>query len=618
MHTLRNHSLLAATILMAFAGVTSASAATLSVGPGKTYAKPCAAIAVAKDGDVIEITGNTTYSGDACSINRHNLTIRGVNGRPKIDAAGKNAADKGIWVVNGNNLTVDNVEMYGAKVMDGNGAAFRLQGAGFTLRNSFIHDNENGILANANLNSDILIEYTEFGHNGRGDGQTHNLYIGHVKSLTFRYSYSHDANVGHNLKSRADTNMIAYSRFSSTPPGETGSTATGQPSYEIDLPNAGTSYIIGNVIVQPAANQNPAIVAYGEEGAINAGSDLYVINNTILNEYGDGTFLFVSGKVPTPAVIQNNIFGGIGTLSSQASSIVKNNYRSVSPGFVDRAKWDLHPTASALVINAGTDPGKSAKGVSLTPVAQYKATASGEARPVAGQLDIGAYEVTGDAANTTAVTWTACGNEGSTCSFSGTREVRFGANGIYTSKVVTGSTACTSAVFGDPIRGVAKTCSYSSALSTVTATAATGPSWIPCSGEGGTCVFSGTREVRYGAGTSFSTKTFTGSIYCANSVFGDPAKGQLKTCSYSSNTIATSGTSGTTTPAPAPTAPATNDTAWTACAAEGGTCSITGTHQVRYGANGYYVTKTVTGPVACTNAVFGDPAYRIAKSCSYK
>jgi hypothetical protein len=613
MHTLRNHSLLAATVLMAFAGVTSASAATLSVGPGKTYAKACAAIAAAKDGDVIEITGNTTYSGDVCSINRNNLTIRGVNGRPKIDAAGKNAADKGIWVVNGNNLTVENVEMYGAKVMDGNGAAFRLQGAGFTLRNAFIHDNENGILSNANANSDILIEYSEFGHNGRGDGQTHNLYIGHVKSLTFRYSYSHDADVGHNLKSRADTNMIAYSRFSSTPPGETGSTASGQPSYEIDLPNAGTSYIIGNIIEQPAANQNPTIVAYGEEGATNAGSDLYVINNTFLNDYGDGLFVFVSGNVKTPALIQNNIFGGIGTLTSQASAIQKSNYRSVAPGFVDRAKWDLHPTASALVINAATDPGKSAKGVSLAPVAQYKATASGEARPVAGLLDIGAFEVTGDAANAAPVTWTACGNEGATCTFSGTREVRFGANGIYTSKVVTGSTACTSAVFGDPIKGVAKTCSYSSALSTATTATGTGPAWVPCAGEGGTCVFTGTREVRYGAGTSFVTKTFTGSVVCANTAFGDPAKGQLKTCSYSSNTITPTGI--VTISA---TAPSTSDAGWTPCAAEGGTCTVSGTRQVRYGANGYYVTKTVTGSVACTNAVFGDPAYKLVKSCSYK
>jgi hypothetical protein len=600
--------------MMAFAGVTSASAATLSVGPGKTYAKPCAAIAVAKDGDVIEITGNTTYSGDVCSINRNNLTIRGVNGRPKIDAAGKNAADKGIWVVNGNNLTVDNVEMYGAKVLDANGAAFRLQGTNFTLRNSFIHDNENGILANPNTNSDILIEYSEFGHNGNGTGQTHNLYIGHVKSLTFRYSYSHDADVGHNLKSRANTNMIAYSRFSSTPWGQTGSTASGQPSYEIDLPNAGTSYIIGNIIEQPAANQNANIVAYGEEGASNIGSDLYVINNTFLNDFNDGVFLFVSGKVPTPAVIQNNIFGGIGTLTTQASAILKTNYRSVAPGFVNRANWDLHPTASALVINAGSDPGKSASGVSLTPVAQYKANASGEARPVIGQLDIGAYEATGDAANAAAVTWTACGNEGATCSFSGTREVRFGANGLYTSKVIAGSTPCTSAVFGDPVHGVAKTCSYSSATTTaVAAPAASTSSWIACAGEGGTCMFSGTREVRYGAGNAFVTKTFTGSVVCLNSSFGDPAVGLLKSCSYSSNTIATSGSTGTT-----PTAPVTTDAGWTTCASEGGVCSISGTHQVRYGANGNYSIKTMTGPVACTNAVFGDPAYKMAKTCSYK
>jgi hypothetical protein len=614
MHTLRTHSpRLVAALLVAFAGVSTASAATLSVGPGKTYAKPCAAIAVAQDGDVIEITGNTTYSGDVCSINRNNLTIRGVNGRPKIDAAGKNAADKGIWVVNGNNLTVDNVEMYGAKVMDGNGAAFRLQGTHFTLRNSFIHDNENGILANANTNSNILIEYTEFGHNGRGDGQTHNLYIGHVKSLTFRYSYSHDANVGHNLKSRADTNMIAYSRFSSTPPGQTGSTASGQPSYEIDLPNAGTSYIIGNIIEQPAANQNPNIVAYGEEGATNIGSDLYVINNTFLNDYGDGMFLFISGKVPTPALIQNNIFGGIGTLTSQASAIQKNNYRSVAPGFVNRAAWDLHPTASALVINAGTDPGKSASGVSLMPVAQYKANASGEARPVVGQLDIGAYEATGTDATAAAATWTTCANEGGTCTFTGTREVRFGANGIYTSKVVTGSTPCTTAVFGDPNRGVAKTCSYSSATSAApTTSTASSSSWIDCAGEGSTCTFTGTREVRYGANGSYVTKTFTGSVVCSNAAFGDPAHGLLKSCSYSSNIVATSGTTGTSS-----TAPVATDAGWTTCAAEGGTCTFSGTRQVRFGTEGYYATKIVTGSVACTVAVFGDPAYRTVKTCSY-
>ncbi len=527
---------LAAAVLMAFAGVTTASAATLSVGPGKTYAKPCAAIAAAKDGDVIEITGNTTYSGDVCYILRHNLTIRGVNGRPKIDAAGKNAGGKGIWVVDGNNLTVDNVEMYGAKVPDANGAAFRLEAAGFTLRNSFLHDNQNGILANANANSDVVIENTEFGHNGAGDGQSHNLYIGHVKSLTFRYNFSHDANVGHNLKSRADTNLIAYNRFSSLNPGETGSTAAGKPSYEIDLPNAGTSYVIGNIIQQPASNSNSAMLAYGEEGAVNAGSDLYVINNTFLNDMGSGgTFMFVSGKVPTPAVAQNNIYAGVGTFSTQASTIDKTNYRSASPSFANRAAYDLHPVGSALVIDAGSDPGVSAKGVSLKAVAQYKAVAAGEARPVVGQIDIGAYESLTAAATSTATSWTTCATEGGTCSFSGTREVRFGANGVYTSKMITASTPCTTAVFGDPIRGVVKSCSYAG-TTTAAAPVTSTPTFTACATENGTCSFTGKREVRYGTSTIYTSKVVTGPVKCTNAVFGDPARGQVKSCSYSSVT----------------------------------------------------------------------------------
>ena len=520
---------------LAAAAINSASAATLSVGPGKTFSAPCAAIAAAKDGDIIEITGNTTYSGDACSINRHDLTIRGVNGRPRIDAAGKNAADKGIWVVNGNNLTVDNVEMVGAKVMDGNGAAFRLQGAGFTLRNAFIHDNENGILANANPNSDILIEYTEFGHNGRGDGQTHNLYIGKVRSLTFRYSYSHDANVGHNLKSRALTNTIVYNRFSSTNPGERGSTASGQPSYEIDLPNAGTAYVIGNVIQQPAANQNPAIVAYGEEGATNPGQDLYFVNNTVVNDFAGGTFLFVSGKVSTPALIQNNIFVGSGTLSTQSTAVLKNNYRAFAADIADRSTAGLRRFASALVVGGGTDPGKSASGVALVPTGQYKDVASGEERPVAGALDLGAFQVPGSAARAPAVTWTECAVESKDCRFSGTREVRFGGNGVYTSKIVTASTPCTTAAFGDPARGQAKACSYASVTTAAPAAppkAAAAGAWTPCAGEGAICQLSGTNRVRYGTETSNVTKILTGPVTCSNATFGDPAHGALKSCSF--------------------------------------------------------------------------------------
>ena len=368
-----------------------AFAATLQVGPTRAFTTPCAAFAAAATGDIIEIDA-ATYVGDVCGIYPSNLIIRGVNGRPKIDAGGNNSMGKGIWVIEGTNITVENVEMYGAKVADHNGAALRLDGDNFTLHGSFIHDNENGILGGLSTASNILIEATEFGHNGYGDGYSHNLYIFNVGSLIFRYNYSHDANVGHNLKSRARVNTILYNRFSSTPPGQIGSTASGQPSYEIDLPNAGTSYVIGNVIEQPAANQNPTMLAYGEEGASNPGQDLYVVNNTFLNdESSAGTFIFTGSTVTTPVLMQNNIFGGVGTVNTQTSAIDKTNFRSLTPGFIDRANYDLHPT-DALVVNSGSTPGVSASGMSLVPVAQYHHVAAGETRPIVGQIDIGAYE----------------------------------------------------------------------------------------------------------------------------------------------------------------------------------------------------------------------------------
>ncbi|RZJ85338.1 MAG: hypothetical protein EOO64_01060 [Massilia sp.] len=59
-------------------------------------------------------------------------------------------------------------------------------------------------------------------------------------------------------------------------------------------------------------------------------------------------------------------------------------------------------------------------------------------------------------------TWTACGSEGYTCSFSGIREVRYGVTGNFFTKVITASTPCTNAVFGDPKPGATKSCSYSS------------------------------------------------------------------------------------------------------------------------------------------------------------
>jgi hypothetical protein len=368
------------------------SGRTLSVGPGRDYARPCDALNVAGDGDVVEIdaAGSRTYDRDVCAFHANDLTIRGINGRPKIGAFGNYAWGKGTWVITGSRVVVDNVELWGAQVPDGNGSAIRLDGKHLTVRNSFIHDNESGILTSNDGESDILIENTEFGHNGNDGGGTHNLYVGHVASLTFRSSYSHDARVGHNLKSRARVNNISYNRFSSTPPGQFETTAPAQPSYEIDLPNAGTAYLIGNVIEQPSANQNSNMVSYGVEGATNPGKSLYVVNNTFINDdSSNGMFILVGSDVTTPLLAQNNIFAGTGSLTSQSNALLQTNHRSLAPAFVNRAAYDLRPAAGAPFIGAGSATGFSTSGVALTPLREYVHIAGSRARN--GALDIGAY-----------------------------------------------------------------------------------------------------------------------------------------------------------------------------------------------------------------------------------
>jgi hypothetical protein len=551
--TLRAPAASAASLLLLTLGL-PAAAATLSVGPGKAYATPCQALTKAVAGDVVEIDGGKTYSGDVCAFYANDLTIRGVNGRPKIDAAGQNARGKGIWVVGGTGTTIDNVEMYGAKVADQNGAALRLDGVHLTLRNSYLHDNENGILTNNDGVSDIVVEDTEFGFNGYGDGYSHNLYIGKVKSLVFRYNFSHDANAGHNLKSRANTNTIAYNRFSST---------TGKPSYEIDLPNAGTSVILGNVIHQPADNNNPGLVAYGMEGASNTGKDLYVVNNTFINDRSSGgTFLLVSSGVTTPVVAQNNLFVGTGTFSTQGATLDRSNLKVASFAFTDRANFDLRPAPGSPAVDAGTDAGATAAGASLSAAQEYLPVALFRARAVNGKIDIGAYESgsaaltsggsstggnggnagngssngsggsasggTGNAGGSTGSgNWTTCAAENGACALSGLRTVRYGANGVYVYKTMMGNAACNNATFGDPIPGVVKSCA-------IDASAAAVQTWSYCASENGSCAVSGSRQVRYGAGGRYAYKTVTGAVACTNANFGDPAYGVVKTCEASS------------------------------------------------------------------------------------
>jgi len=369
-------------VAAALAGAPLAGARVLHVGPGQRFARPCQAIAAARTGDSIEIDarGNRAYRGDVCAWSTNRLTIVGVHGRAHIDAAGANSEGKAIWVIAGNDTTIENVELSGARVPDDNGAGIRLEGAGLTLEHCRFDHNQEGILAGDNPVSDIVIDSSVFADNGAGDGFSHNIYINHVRSFTLRDSYSTDAHVGHLVKSRALRNYILYDRLT----GERGT-----DSYELDLPNGGLSYVIGTVLQQGRATQNPNMLAYGEEGSLNPDSHLYVVNDTFVNDLHDGAAILVGPEARAPVTAQNDINAGSPQFITQAGARARHNCTTAHPGFVNAARYEYALRPSSPCRHAGRRPGH-ARGFSLVPRFQYADTAR-EVRRSDGGVIAGAF-----------------------------------------------------------------------------------------------------------------------------------------------------------------------------------------------------------------------------------
>jgi MYXO-CTERM domain-containing protein len=178
-----------------------------------------------------------------------------------------------------------------------------------------------------------------------------------------------------------------YNRFSDE--------ADGTASYEIDCPNGGKTYVVGNVIEQNTLTDNPAMLAYLEEGSVasSPSSELFVVNNTFVNHLGKGTFIMVGAAATTPVLVQNNVFYGGGTPCSQATAKLVTNLEGGAGCFIDDAAFDYRLKAGSACVDAGSAPG-SGGGLSLTPTEQYVHPSSSEARPMLAEPDVGAFEYT--------------------------------------------------------------------------------------------------------------------------------------------------------------------------------------------------------------------------------
>lgn len=358
-----------------------AAAAVLQVGPGRALTTPSAAAAVAASGDTVEIDAGL-YAGNAAVWTDSGLLIRSVGGFAHLRADGAYAQGKAIWVIQGDSTTVEGIEFSEASVPDMNGAGIRQEGDGLTVRGCFFHDNEEGILGGGGPASRVLIESSEFATNGFGDGFSHNVYISqHIQSLTVRFSYFHHAVIGHQIKSRANENYILYNRVMDE--------TTGNSSILLDVPNGGTTIVVGNLFQQGPLAQNQVMLGYGLEGLTNPASDLYVVNNTFVNQRVGCTFVKVAAGA-TPAIVKNNLFVGGGTFL-EGPGAVATSVEGPLTDLVDAALFDYRLRAASAAVDSAGDPGFA--GVfDLTPAFQYVHDLQGAPRPVLGPLDAGAYE----------------------------------------------------------------------------------------------------------------------------------------------------------------------------------------------------------------------------------
>lgn len=368
----------------------------IHVGPTRAIKTIHQAAAAARDGDTIEIDAGN-YRGDVAVWHANDLTIRGVGGRPHLIADGEAAEGKAIWVTAGNNIRIENIEFSGATVPDDNGAGIRAEGAGLTIVNCYFHDNQEGILAADNPRSDIVIDSSAFIHNGTQSGQTHGIYIGHIRTLFVRGSVFQDTTIGHHIKTRAETDYILYNRILDF--------ADGTASYSIDLSNGGRAYIIGNVIQKGPRADNYTMIAMAMEGPTLAQQRLYVVGNTMVLDRSSG--IFVHSRSPGMATIADNIMAGPGIPLDGNGRLIHNviaggdaedlganggygNRVVADAGFANPRRYDYHLKPGSPAIGAGIDLPR-VNGFNLMPTYQNFYPLGVEPRPVKNPPDDGAY-----------------------------------------------------------------------------------------------------------------------------------------------------------------------------------------------------------------------------------
>ncbi|MGK4007609.1 hypothetical protein WMF31_33620 [Sorangium sp. So ce1036] len=402
-----------------------ASGATYEVGRGKPYASLEAVAPRLAAGDVVEVHGDATYSGDITfkksGTASKKITIRGVrvNGRRPVLSGGANTV-----VFGGNHYVFE-----GFDITRGRSRCVFNRAHDVTIRDTVVHDCPgHGILGADSGSGSLTLEYVEVYASGRGDTR-HPIYIATDEEtypgsvFRMRHSYVHDGHGGNNVKSRAERNEIYYNWIE------------GAKYHEIELigPDGQAeglaredSDVVGNVFRKTGKH---FVARVGGDGTGQTFGRFRFVNNTFLLAPGSNSAIRMFDGIES-VEMSNNVFyrvggGGVDVYVDRSASWAAgralisgaNNWvpagssaipaswtgtvRGTDPGFANLGALDLRPSARSPLVDAGSRKTASPSGYpfprplaapQFAPERGVRAPGGAPRRPAAGAIDIGAYE----------------------------------------------------------------------------------------------------------------------------------------------------------------------------------------------------------------------------------
>jgi len=302
-----------------------------------------------------------------------------------------------------------------------NAAAITIEkGEHVTILNCVLHDCGNGLFC-AHQGADVTVERCHLYDNGIDSSiYEHNSYT-EADGITFqfnRYGPLRADCLGNNLKDRSAGTVIRYNWI------EGG-------NRQLDLvdsghlnaePAYGTTFVYGNVLIEPDGAGNSQIVHYGGDSPTTAQyrkGTLHFFNNTVISTRTGNTTLFRLSTNDESCDCRNNVVyvtadgsrlawlnaagvldlrnawfktdavashaGLTGTINDAGGHV-----HGTEPGFADFAGQDFRLLATSDCVEAGA---ALHAGASAHPLSrQYVRHQRGEIRPAEGALDLGAFE----------------------------------------------------------------------------------------------------------------------------------------------------------------------------------------------------------------------------------